>query len=146
MNIGHFERGCERGGSMRVPRAVANFNRRVTNPAARSITPWLPGQGTLEHVGRKSGKRYRTPLLVFPTRDGFVVLIGYGLESDWLKNVFAAKQAVLQKRGKGIALANPRLLSKAEAATLVTGPSAVFYRLFPYNEAALVLTKANSTQ
>lgn len=95
---------------MRVPRAVAKFNRRVTNPAARSITPWLPGQGTLEHVGRKSGKRYRTPLLVFPIRDGFVVLIGYGLQSDWLKNVFAGGQAVLHKRGKSIALANPRLL------------------------------------
>lgn len=131
---------------MRVPRAVANFNRRVTNPVARSITPWLPGQGTLEHVGRKSGKRYRTPLLVFPIRDGFVVLIGYGLNSDWLRNVFASGQAVLYKRGKNIALANPRLLSKADAATLVTGPSGVFYRLFWYNEAALVLTKSNSTQ
>ncbi|OBG39560.1 nitroreductase family deazaflavin-dependent oxidoreductase [Mycobacterium sp. E3198] len=131
---------------MRVPRAVANFNRRVTNPAARSITPWLPGQGTLEHVGRKSGKRYRTPLLVFPTRDGFVVLIGYGPESDWLKNVIAGGQAVLHKRGKSITLAHPRLLSKAETATLVTGPSGVFFRLFPYNEAALVLTKVNSTQ
>lgn len=131
---------------MRVPRAVANFNRRVTNPVARSITPWLPGQGTLEHVGRKSGKRYRTPLLVFPIRDGFVVLIGYGLKSDWLRNVFASGQAVLHKRGKSIALTDPRLLSKADAATLVTGPSGVFYHLFWYNEAALVLTKVNSTQ
>ena len=131
---------------MRVPRAVANFNRRVTNPTARSITPWLPGQGTLEHLGRRSGKRYRTPLLVFPIRDGFVVLIGHGLKSDWLRNVFASGQAVLHKRGKSIALANPRLLSKAEAATLVTGPSGVFYRLFWYNEAALVLTKVNSAQ
>lgn len=49
-------------------------------------------------------------------------------------------------RGKKIALASPRLLSKAEAATLVTGPFGVFYRLFPYNEAAMVLTKANPTQ
>ncbi len=103
-------------------------------------------QRTLEHVGRKSGKRYRTPLSVFPTRDGFVVLIGYGLESDWLKNVFAGGQAVLHKRGKSIALASPRLVSKAEGAALVTGPSGVFYRLFPYNEAALVLTKVNSMQ
>ncbi|GAA4297657.1 hypothetical protein GCM10023161_49930 [Mycobacterium paraffinicum] len=84
--------------------------------------------------------------MVFPIRDGFVVLIGYGLESDWLKNVLAGGQAVLHKRGKCIALANPRLLSKAEAAPLVQGPSGVFYRLFPYNEAALVLTKVNSTQ
>jgi len=125
---------------MRVPRAVANFNRRVTNPAARSISPWLPGQGTLEHVGRRSGRRYRTPLLVFPTGDGFVVLIGYGPETDWVKNVLAGGPTVLRKRGKDIALINPRLMSKAEAEPLVTGPGRTFYRLFPYNEAALVLT------
>ncbi|OBF08011.1 peptidase [Mycobacterium sp. ACS4054] len=131
---------------MRVPRAVAKFNRRVTNPAARSITPWLPYLGTLEHVGRKSGKRYRTPLLVFPTPDGFVVLIGYGPHSDWVKNVLAGGQAVLHRRGSGIALVNPRLVSKAEGAAIVSGPSGMFYRLLPYNEAAMVLTKVDSTQ
>ncbi|ORW90479.1 peptidase [Mycobacterium sp. IEC1808] len=131
---------------MRVPRAVAKFNRRVTNPAARSITPWLPCQGTLEHVGRTSGRRYRTPLLVFPTPDGFLVLIGYGLHSDWVKNVLAGGQAVLHRRGRSIALVNPRLVSKAEGAAIVSGPSGMFYRLFPYNEAAMVLTKVDSTQ
>ncbi|OBK20921.1 peptidase [Mycobacterium sp. 1245499.0] len=130
---------------MRVPRAVAKFNRRVTNPAARSIAPWLPGLCTLEHVGRKSGRRYRTPLLVFPTPDGVVVLIGYGLHSDWVKNVLAGGQAVLHRRGSSIALVNPRLVSKAEGAAIVSGPSGMFYRLFPYNQAAMVLTKADST-
>jgi len=126
---------------MRVPRGVANFNRRVTNPVARSITPWLPGLGTLEHVGRKSGKRYRTPLLVFKTRDGYAFLIGYGLESDWLKNVLAGGPTVLHKRSQAVALASPRLLSKAEAANLITPASRLFYRLFPYNGAALVFTE-----
>ena len=126
---------------MRVPRAVANFNRRVTNPAARSISPWLPGQGTLEHVGRRSGRRYRTPLLVFPTGDGFVVLIGYGPETDWVKNVLAGGPTVLHKRGAALALGSPRIVSKAEAAPLVTPAPRLLYRLFPYNEAALVLTK-----
>jgi hypothetical protein len=28
----------------------------------------------------------------------------------------------------------------------VSGPSRMFYRLFPYNEAAMVLTKVDSTQ
>jgi deazaflavin-dependent oxidoreductase (nitroreductase family) len=126
---------------MRVPRAVADFNRRVTNPVARSVTPWLPGLGTLEHVGRKSGKRYRTPLLVFKTRDGFVILIGYGLESDWLKNVLAGGPTVLHKQGKAIALTGPRIVNKAEGANLVTPAFRPFYRLFPYNEAALVLTR-----
>ena len=126
---------------MRVPRAVANFNRRVTNPVARSLTPWLPCLGTLEHTGRKSGRHYRTPLLVFKTRDGFAILIGYGPESDWLKNVLAGGPTVLHKLGKAIALANPQIVSKAEAAPLITRGPRLFYRLFPYNEAALVLTK-----
>jgi deazaflavin-dependent oxidoreductase (nitroreductase family) len=126
---------------MRVPRAVAKFNRRVTNPVARSLTPWLPCLGTLEHVGRKSGRHYRTPLLVFKTRDGFVILIGYGPQTDWLKNVLAGGPTLLHKRGKALALASPRIVSKAEAAPLVTPGPRLFYRLFPYNEAALVLTK-----
>ena len=65
---------------MRVPRAVAKFNRRITNPLAVALGGWAPLQGTLEHVGRKSGKRYRTPLNIFDTDDGYVILIGYGLE------------------------------------------------------------------
>jgi deazaflavin-dependent oxidoreductase (nitroreductase family) len=126
---------------MRVPRAVAQFNRRVTNPVARSLTPWLPCLGTLEHTGRKSGRHYRTPLLVFKTRDGFVILIGYGPETDWVKNVLAGGPTVLHKRGNALALGSPRIVSKAEAAPLVTPTPRLLYRLFPYNEAALVLTK-----
>ena len=128
---------------MRVPRAVAKFNRRITNPVARSLTPWLPCLGTLEHVGRKSGRHYRTPLLVFKTQDGFVILIGYGPQTDWLKNVLAGGPTVLHKRGKALALASPRIVSKADAAPLVTPAPRLFYRLFPYNEAALVLTKTD---
>jgi deazaflavin-dependent oxidoreductase (nitroreductase family) len=126
---------------MRVPRAVANFNRRVTNPVARSLTPWLPCLGTLEHTGRKSGRRYRTPLLVFRTKNGFVILIGYGPETDWLKNILAGGPTVLHKGGKAVTLTNPQIVEKADAATLVMPVPRLFYRLFPYNEAALVLTK-----
>ena len=79
--------------------------------------------------------------MVFKTRDGYVILIGYGPESDWLKNVVAGGPVVLHKRGEAIALANPRIVSKSEAAPLVTPAPRLFYRLFPYNEAALVLTR-----
>ncbi|OBK35404.1 peptidase [Mycobacterium sp. 1245111.1] len=126
---------------MRVPRAVAKFHRRVTNPVARSLTPWLPCLGTLEHTGRKSGRRYRTPLLVFKTQNGYAILVGYGLESDWLKNVLAGGPTVLHKRGKAVTLADPKIVEKAEAAALVTPAPRLLYRLFPYNEAALVLTR-----
>lgn len=127
-----------------MPRRVAEFNKRVTNPAARTITPWLPNLGTLEHVGRKSGKQYRTPLLVFETQDGYAILIGYGPQTDWLKNVLAGGPTVLRKRGRAVALADPRVVSKAEAAAMVKPQSRLLYRAFPYNEAVLLLTNAGS--
>lgn len=127
---------------MRVPRRIAQFNKRVTNPAARAITPWLPNLGTLEHVGRKSGKRYRTPLLVFKTHDGYAILVGYGPQTDWLKNVLAGGPVALHKRGRVVALTNPGVVSKAEAAPLVTRSSRLLYKAFPYNEAAVLLTIA----
>ena len=124
---------------MRVPRAAARFNRRVTNPLAIALGGWAPTQGTLEHVGRTSGKRYRTPLNIFDTDDGYVILIGYGLESHWVQNVLAGGPATIHKHGKTVQVVNPRLVSKADAAPLVTS-ARFLYRLHPYNEAALVLT------
>lgn len=124
---------------MRVPRAVANVNRRITNPLALAFGGWAPTVGSLEHVGRKSGKRYRTPLNIFDTDDGYVILIGYGLQSHWLTNVLASGEATIHKHGKTVPVTDPRVMSKAEAEKLVTSAK-LLYRLHPYNEAALVVT------
>ena len=124
---------------MRVPRAVARFNRRITNPLAVRLGGWAPTVGYFEHVGRKSGKRYKTPLNIFDTDDGYVVLIGYGPESHWVKNVLAGGSATIHKHGKSVPVGNARVVSKDEAEPLVTSLR-FLYRLHPYNEAALVLT------
>ena len=124
---------------MRVPRAVANFNRRITNPLALAFGGWAPTVGSLEHIGRESGKRYRTPLNIFDTADGYVILIGYGLESHWVKNVLASGAATIHKHGKTVPVTDPRIMSKVEAEPLVTSAK-YLYRLHPYNEAALVVT------
>lgn len=131
---------------VRMPRAVANFNRRITNPVALGVAGRFPTLGILEHVGRKSGERYRTPLTIFDTRDGYVILIGYGVESNWVKNVMAGGPTSIRKHGKTVAVADPRLVSKAEGANLVTPRSRLFYRVFPYHEAALVLTRTAAGQ
>ena len=124
---------------MRVPRAVAKFNSRITNPIALKFGLWAPTLGSREHVVRKSGNRYQTPLNIFDTADGYVILIGYGSESHWVKNVLAGGPVTIHKHGKTVQVANHRMVSKAEAEPLVT--SAKFlYRLHPYNEAALVVT------
>ncbi len=124
---------------MRVPRTVAKFNRRITNPLAVRFGRWAPLNGTLEHVGRKSGKTYQTPLNIFETADGFVVPIGYGVESHWVQNALAGGPLTVHKAGRTIPVVDARIVSKADAEPLVTRGRTMF-RLHPYNEAALVLT------
>ena len=44
----------------------------------------------VQHVGRKSGKRYETPIIVQPTEGGFVIELTYGPNVDWYRNIVAA--------------------------------------------------------
>lgn len=53
---------------------------------------WLLGQRFLliNHIGRKSGKRYQTVVEVArrdPEADAYVVAAGYGPRSDWYRNL-----------------------------------------------------------
>jgi len=71
-------------------RWVAKFNLAVTNRITRHFVEWMPGFGMLTHVGRKSGKVYRTPVNVFRRPGGFLIALTYGPDSEWVKNVMAA--------------------------------------------------------
>ena len=123
---------------MQIPQRVARFNRRVTNPIQRLWAGYIPAFAILEHVGRKSGKAYRTPLNVFPTDDGFAILLTYGPNRDWLKNITAAGEAKLEHRGRTFQLADPRVVTKAEAATHVTGFGRVAFGRLPFDQAVLL--------
>jgi deazaflavin-dependent oxidoreductase (nitroreductase family) len=58
----------------------------------------LPGFGILTHVGRKSGRLYRTPVNVFREPDGFLIALTYGRECEWVRNVIAAGGCKLETR------------------------------------------------
>src|SRR5690625_4999571 len=119
---------------MQLPQRLARFNRHVTNPIQRMWAGWAPSFGILEHVGRRSGKPYRTPLTVFSTLDdgrpGVAILLTYGPDRDWLKNITAAGGAKMRRHGKTFALTDPRVVSRDEAAPHVRpGTRRVFARL-----------------
>jgi hypothetical protein len=58
-------------------RWLAKINIAFTNRITGLFAGWLPGFGILTHVGRKSGKVYRTPIKVFRASNGFVVALTY---------------------------------------------------------------------
>ena len=71
-------------------RWLAAFNLAVTNRISSRFAPRLPGFGIVTHVGRKSGRVYRTPVNVFRAPNGFLIALTYGRESEWVRNVLAA--------------------------------------------------------
>ena len=80
-------------------RWVAAFNLAVTNRITSRFAGRLPGFGILTHVGRKSGRIYRTPVNVFRVPEGFLIALTYGRDSEWVKNVMAAGGCELKTRG-----------------------------------------------
>jgi deazaflavin-dependent oxidoreductase (nitroreductase family) len=127
---------------MQLPQWLARFNRHVTNPIQRLWAGWAPTFGILEHVGRKSGKRYRTPLTVFSTnvdgQAGVAILLTYGPNRDWLKNVTASGGAHLQRYGKTFELVDPIVVPKAEAAQSVKGLWRPIFARLPFEQAVLL--------
>lgn len=100
---------------MPLTRAVARFQRRYIHPVVRRHAAWLPGYGLLTHVGRKSGRTYRTPLNVFSSPGGFAIVLVYGREADWLHNLRAAEGAQLVRRRRHYQLSNPRIVSGGQS-------------------------------
>jgi deazaflavin-dependent oxidoreductase (nitroreductase family) len=91
-------------------RWVAAFNLAVTNRITSRFAAQLPGFGILTHIGRKSGRVYRTPVNVFRAPEGFLVALTYGRESEWVKNVLAAGRCEVETRGVGYQLSAPAIV------------------------------------
>ncbi len=91
-------------------RWLAKINIAFTNRITALFAGWLPGFGILTHVGRKSGKVYRTPINVFRASNGFVIALTYSSESEWVKNVLAAGSCALKTVGKKYQLSAPKVV------------------------------------
>ncbi len=94
---------------MTLPSIVAKANRRIVNPVFRQFAGKIPPFAIVEHRGRKSGKLFRTPLMVFPAGDEMLVALTYGKDADWVKNIVAAGECTMEYRQQRIALTAPRL-------------------------------------
>jgi deazaflavin-dependent oxidoreductase (nitroreductase family) len=91
-------------------RWVAAFNLAITNRVTSPFAPRLPGFGLITHLGRKSGRLYRTPVNVFRTSDGFMIALTYGQEAQWVQNILAAGGCRLETRGRRYQLSTPTLV------------------------------------
>jgi deazaflavin-dependent oxidoreductase (nitroreductase family) len=91
------------------PRWLARANKVGLNRVAKHVAPWAPSLGLVVHRGRRSGRRYETPIMVFPTENnGFIIALTYGAEhTEWVKNVVAAGGCELRTGGRVLKMGSP---------------------------------------
>jgi deazaflavin-dependent oxidoreductase (nitroreductase family) len=87
---------------------------RYIDPVLRPVASWLPAFAVMTHIGRRSGREYRTPINVFRRGDAYLFFLTYGADVDWLKNVLAAGSCSLRTRGRDVALVDPELIEDRE--------------------------------
>ena len=87
---------------MPIPKFIATINKHVTNKIILPFARWLPPFAIVNHLGRRSGRRYRTPILAFPTETGFVFALTYGRDVDWVRNLMASDSGRLEYKGSEI--------------------------------------------
>src|SRR4051812_31454330 len=129
---------------MTLPRGLARFNQRVTNPIARALVTRVPGWGLVIHRGRRSGRAYRTPVAVFRRPGGVTIALTYGPGAEWVQNVLAAGGAVLERGDRRTRLVNPRVIVDPER-RLVPPWVRAFLRLLGADAFLLVDASSRST-
>lgn len=98
---------------MPAPLALTPYVKRFANPVLIHLAGW-GWFVELEHVGRRSGTTYRTPLLAFRDGDAVTIALTYGPGVQWLKNIRAAGRCRMRHRGRVLELGAPVDLSTEE--------------------------------
>ncbi len=99
---------------MKPARTMARFNKRVTNRVQGLWAPYLPPWVMVVHRGRRSGRSYRTPVVASVRNGEFVVALLYGEDSDWVRNLLAANEGEVIRRGHTLAIRDVRVIDRAE--------------------------------
>lgn len=95
--------------------AVRRFNKHALNPVMRHLAGRRHFYASrLEHLGRRSGRAYTTPLVARPVPGGFALALPYGRDVDWCRNLLAAGRGVLDTDGARHEVAAPRIVGADE--------------------------------
>jgi deazaflavin-dependent oxidoreductase (nitroreductase family) len=78
----------------------------------------------LRFTGRRTGRRYRTPIRLVEHGDGFIVPLTYGSRTSWYVNLLA-NPGELQWQGQTVPVGDPTLVPTSTVAHLLPLPSRI---------------------
>ena len=101
---------------MHFPYFMRRVNRVFTNPLLGTIAWIVPPFAVVHHKGRRTGRRYRSPVVAFRRAGGFVIPMTYGRDVDWARNLAAAGGGEIERLGRRVSVRNPRVVDGRTAA------------------------------
>jgi deazaflavin-dependent oxidoreductase (nitroreductase family) len=117
------------GVAVKLSRRVARFNRAVNNPIQRQYAWLVPPWAIIVHRGRRSGRLYRTPVNAYRRGQVLAVVMLYGEESDWVRNLLAAGGGEVVRGGRTYELMRPRVVDAGDAAAELPAAARALGRL-----------------
>jgi deazaflavin-dependent oxidoreductase (nitroreductase family) len=106
-------------GAMAAPEFVVQAGK-VVNPWVLRAAGRVPPFVVLHHMGRRSGKEYRTPLVAFAARPNeeilAVVPLPWGSGTDWARNTMSSGTARLTRGGSEFLVKDVRVVPAHEVA------------------------------
>jgi deazaflavin-dependent oxidoreductase (nitroreductase family) len=96
---------------MHFPRFMRRVNRVFTNPLMGTFAWLVPPLAVVHHIGRKSGRPYRAPVIAFRSAAGFVIPMTYGRDVDWARNIVRAHGCEIVQMGQRTKVHNPRIVN-----------------------------------
>ncbi|WP_083124140.1 nitroreductase family deazaflavin-dependent oxidoreductase [Mycolicibacterium tusciae] len=114
-----------------VVNTVRRMNRSLTNPRVMRTAGNAGTQtSVIEHVGRRSGKTYETPVDIIETTSRLLIALPYGARTDWLRNVLAAGSATVVSGGERMPVERPAVVATADVEELIPVRTLRTLRLF----------------
>ena len=127
---------------MHIPYFMRGVNRVFTNRVMGTFAWLVPPLAVIHHVGRKSGRPYRSPVVAIGSAAGFVIPMTYGRDVDWARNMLAAGGCELERMGRRVRFVNPRIVGFDQAEPHLPAAVRPFFRLANLPGFVLIDTQA----
>ena len=111
----------------RNPRAldlIKHFNKYVLNPVMLRFSGRSGQTAVVRHVGRRSGTSYATPVIAHRSGQDVIIPLPYGTDVDWLRNLLAADQGVVDFEGQSFRVDEPTVVDIDNVIGLLPAPMA----------------------
>jgi len=110
---------------------IRRMNRSATNPRVmRTAGTAQTHTSVIQHIGRKSGCMYETPIDTIETCSGLLIALPYGTRADWLRNVLDAGSATVVTNGERVDVNRPTIVAISDLAESIPRRTMRMLRLF----------------